>query len=171
MTKFEKTDYDHTDHHTDHKQTIMTRVVKLFFAILCACVFFVGCPATNTPKGVANTAYNALIDNDLKAFTQTLRDNALGFYGNEKGICIIQRRLLGMEVELKEPEWLKTDFDTCGRELRKIYQADVLGKKQGQEIDPFQVIIRTTLLCDFSQPKSCKEPKSESMVCLIAEVQ
>ncbi|MBI4924616.1 MAG: hypothetical protein HY843_01715 [Bdellovibrio sp.] len=141
----------------------------IFFYLLC--FFISSCNDITTPDAVFKKSYNALIDDDLKLWNTYLRDEASIQYGHDKGLCCLQKRLFGMEVKLDdEPVLFKTELDSCKRETKKYYKANAMGQKELVHNSGFQVLIAMVILCEYSNPASCQEPKTKTPVCLIKEI-
>lgn len=53
-----------------------------------------GCKDYSSPKGVAETAYKAIVENDVKTFRSTLTDEMATQYGNEVEMSNLKETLL-----------------------------------------------------------------------------
>ncbi len=143
--------------------------------VLTSMIFFTvsSCGSFSSPNGVMELAYKAVVDDDLKSFVHALRDNALEKYGNEEGICTVQRRFLGMDSKLDAAKLIHIEPDECGRAKQRTYSVEVLGQKTGDPGDSYHPIVHALVLCDVDyQPvhSECHDPVREAVFCLISEL-
>ncbi len=129
------------------------------------------CHEFTSPQGVIGTAYQALLDDDLKLWRQSLRDPALAQEGSEAGMCTFQKRLLGQDINLKDPVFMHADDDLCGRPVQKTYHAEVWGKLMSDPHDIYKVIIQAEVMCDYEYFENhCENKRIKSILCQIAEL-
>ncbi|MCC7440508.1 MAG: hypothetical protein IT285_02680 [Bdellovibrionales bacterium] len=99
------------------------------FAALTASVALTGCDSISSPQGVVQSAYKALMKNDVKKFPKFLSGEAKQEYGHLEGMIALQRVLLAYDThQVGETTLLETVTGANGRPTLRKYSVQVVAK-------------------------------------------